>query len=54
MKQEDVKLILIPVTKPERLYQCGTWSWVYPPKGYLAYNAKKEEHKNETTDTIIT
>jgi len=54
MEEKDVKLILIPVIKPERLYQCGTWSWVYPPKGYLAYNAKKEEHKNETTDTIIT
>ena len=21
----------LPVTKPERLYQCGTWSIVYPP-----------------------
>ena len=54
MKQEDVKLILIPVTKPERLYQCGTWSTVYPPQGYTNYNIKKKEHKNETTNTVIT
>lgn len=24
-------LMDLPVTKPERLYQCGTWSTVYPP-----------------------
>jgi hypothetical protein len=50
VKEKDVKLIYIPVTKPERLYQCGTWSWVYPPKGYLAYNAKggKDDSRQRT------
>ena len=51
MKEQDVKLISIPVIKPERLYQCGTWSIVYPPQGYIDYNIKKEEI-NETTTTI--
>mgnify|MGYP003680493522 CR=1 FL=1 len=44
MKEKDVKLINIPVSKPERLYQCGTWSMVYPPQGYIAYK-KKEKTK---------
>ena len=33
MKKKNVldSMITIPVTKPTRLNQCGTWSVVYPP-----------------------
>ena len=48
MKQEDVKLILIPVTKPERLYQCGTWSTVYPP----LHTKTEKENKDERKENI--
>ena len=37
-----MSLISLPVSKPERLYQCGTWSIVYPP-----FNKLKKEQKNE-------
>jgi hypothetical protein len=40
-----MKLVSIPVSKPEPLYQCGTWSTVYPP--YNKNQEEKEQVKNE-------
>lgn len=51
MKDKEIQQLMIPVTKPERLYQCGTWSIVYPPKGYLNHNVKKGEN-DEITNTV--
>ena len=44
---------MIPVIKPERLYQCGTWSIVYPPKGYLIKNKDKKSYKEKTSEENI-
>ena len=41
-------LMDLPVTKPERLYQCGTWSTVYPP----LYTKTEKENKDESKKNI--
>jgi len=41
-------LMDLPVTKPERLYQCGTWSTVYPP----LYTKTEKENKDERKENI--
>ena len=37
-----MELVSIPVSRPEDLYQCGTWSTVYPPQGYIDYTPKEK------------
>ena len=49
---DKMKQIMIPVSKPEEQYQCGTWSTVFPPISNKI--VKKEEKSNEITDTITT
>ena len=48
-------LMDLPVTKPERLYQCGTWSTVYPPlytKKAMPSNKTEKENKDERKKNI--
>jgi len=40
-------LMDLPVTKPERLYQCGTWSTVYPPLHTKTEKENKDERKED-------
>jgi hypothetical protein len=39
INRKGIVLINLPVEKPEKLRQCGTWSIVYPP----SYNRTKKK-----------